>query len=417
MVVSPRRTGHAPAMQDRSALPVLQAARARIAANGLRGLRLRSVAHDAGTSLGSINYRIGDKASLIARLIEEEQTQARAARVAWQARMAALDLTAPAMLAEIITGYLDQSADRRREAAITSCELLLEAGLDPPAFPGMAGLLDEEEAFWADALKRDHGTRAPVLAWAVANYCRDELPFTIAANGDADYRLLRAAVARRVAAGLSGEGDSLTGQFEALVAGCGATGASTPLPVDLPPGSKKAELAQHIASIIAEQGVASVTHRLVAARAGVPNSSVAHHFRTLGDVLQAGIGALILSARRELGASEDQDRRDGIALLRATHSIALAAARDQALVPFALDMRRRRAENVRAAIGRAIAPGTGLDPAAVQAAVMVMIGASFAARATPRNNLTEAGLIEQLGRLRGGTDGSAAARHAERGDG
>lgn len=390
-------------MRGVSALVFLNAARARIATNGIRGLSLRSVAQDAGTSLGSLNYRIGDKAALVAHLVEEERLERQAVHAAWLARVAGLDLGVPAVLAAIITAYLDQAATVRRDAALTGCELLLEAGLDPAGYPGIADLLKEEEDFWSGALVRRHEARAAVFGRAIACYCRDELPFSIAAGHDPDYRLLRAATIGRLAAGLAGRGDGLSLHFETLVAACGISPATAPLPVDLPAGSKKAELARYIADVIVDQGAASVTHRLVAAQAGVPNSSVAHHFRTRDDLLDAGMEALILEMRRELnGAGEpDSARRYGPAVIRTTHSIALAAARDQAMVPFALDMRRRRAENVHRAVGEAIGGATGLDRAASQAAVLILVGAGLAALACGRSE-QDVVTLDQLAALRSG---------------
>lgn len=361
----------------------VSAARARIAAGGIRGLSLRAVAQDAGASLGALNYHIGDKAALVAALIAEERAENRAVHARWLDRAARLDLADAGTLAAIVIGYLDAAADTRRDAALAGCELLLEAGADPAGFAGIGALLDEEDAFWRAMLARDHGGNAPALGLAIAGYCRDEMPFSIAAGHHADYRLLRAATAGRLAEGLAGRGGGLSRHFEGLVAACGEAQAASPLPVDLPPGARKTELALHIADLIAEQGVASITHRLVAARAGVPNSSVAHHFRTRENLLDAGMGALILGMRRELSGepAPDAGARRGTAVVRATHSIALAAARDPHLVPFALDMRRRRAENVWAAVGEAIAGPEGLDAAATQAAVMVMVGSTFAHRA------------------------------------
>ncbi|MES2056399.1 MAG: TetR family transcriptional regulator [Pseudomonadota bacterium] len=388
-------------MRGRSTLPFLNAARSRIAASGIRGLSLRSVAQDAGTSLGALNYSIGDKAALIAQLIDEERAERRAMHGIWLERTEELDLAVPETLSAIVAAYLDEAATMRRDAALTGCELLLEAGLDPASYPGIADLLDEEEGFWSTCLARDHGVRAQAFGQAIACYCRDELPFSIAAPHDPNYRLLRAATIDRLAAGLAGSGTGLASHFETLVAACGSPQAMTPLTIDLPMGSKKAELARHIAGIITDRGVANVTHRLVAARAGVPNSSIAYHFRTRVDLLDAGMGALVLDMRQELSSGVDRDlsRRHGPAVIRATHSIALAAARDPALVPFALDMRRRRAENVRSLVGATIGGPAGLDDAATQAAILVMIGSSFAVQAHGGND-RNAFSLDRLAALR-----------------
>src|SRR5262249_32313466 len=154
-------------------------ARTRIAASGLRGLSLRSVAQDAGSSLGSLTYRIGDKAALIARLIEEEVEERRRSAALWQARTAPLDLSVPEVLSAVATAWLDEAATTRREAALTGCELLLEAGIDRAGFAGIDLLLEEDNRFWIDLLRPDHGPQADLFGRAMAGYCHDELPFTI----------------------------------------------------------------------------------------------------------------------------------------------------------------------------------------------------------------------------------------------
>ncbi|MDE8652027.1 TetR family transcriptional regulator [Novosphingobium album (ex Liu et al. 2023)] len=367
-------------MGDIDAATFIRAARSRIAASGIRGLSLRTVAQDAGSSVGSLSYRIGDKRALIAHLIDDERREFDRMAHAWRKRAGQLDLAVPEVLAHFVTAWLDEAATVRREAALAGCELLLEATIDPAGYRGTGDLLDDEDRFWRGVLAPGYRAISDIFGSAIAAYCRDEMPFSIALGGNADYRLLRAATVQRLAEGLAGSATGLARSFEALVAACGDTSAAVALPVDLPAGSKKAELAAHIADLMAEQGVASVTHRLVAARAGVPNSSVAHHFRTGEDLLHAGLGAQILRMRQELqlGALPDAQANLGMMLMRSTHAVALAAARDPAFVPFALDMRRRRAENVHLAVGQAIGGVHGLDRAAAQAATMTYIGSGLA---------------------------------------
>lgn len=370
-------------MAEMDTATFIRAARSRIAASGIRGLSLRNVAQDAGRSVGSLSYRVGDKRALIAHLIDDERREFDRATNIWHKRATELELAAPDVLAQLVTAWLDDAATARREASLTGCELLLEATIDPPGHREIGELLDDEERFWRSLLAPDYGAISDIFGSAIAAYCRDEMPFSIALGGHPDYRLLRAATVKRLAEGFAGGATGLARSFEALVAACGATSAATPLPLDLPEGSKKAELAGLIADLMAEQGVASVTHRLVASRAGVPNSSVAHHFRTGDDLLHAGLGAQIQRMRQELqsGALPDTQADKGMMLMRSTHAVALAAARDPRFAPFALDMRRRRAENVHLAVGEAIAGADGLDRAAVQAATIAFIGSGLAAMA------------------------------------
>lgn len=368
-------------MGDFDANSFLRAARHRIAVHGIGGLSLRRIAQDAGASPGALSYHIGDKATLMARLIDAEIAARHARYGAWQARAAPLDPTCPQTLAAIVTAWLDEAASSCREDTAMACELVLEAGIARDGLPGMSDLFDAEDRFWAGLLGGGRWTAAEPLGKAIAAYCRDELPFTLALAADADYRLLRAATISRLAAGFAGDGAGIARHFDALVDACGQACGSSLLPVDLPDGSRKAELAQHIAVLIMEQGIAALSHRAVAARAGVSNSNVAHHFRTSEDLLYAGMGGLIQRMRRELRSPPGQRWHHGLAVIRATHAIALAAARDPALRPFALDMRRRRAENVRMDIAAQIGVDVTCDGAAVQAATMVLIGSGLARQA------------------------------------
>lgn len=381
------------------------AARARIAAHGLRGLSMRTVAQDAGSSLGSLNYHIGDKAALVAELIGQEQRDQAALHAVWLRRGGALDLAAPGALAAVVTGYLDEAATERRDRALTRCELLLEAEIDPDGHAGLGSMIDAEEGFWVALLARDHGPRAQHLGRAVCAYCHDELPFSLAVGNNSDYRLLRSATVARLSAGWagdgSGDGAGLALRFDALVAACGESPAGTPLPVDLPEGSRRAALAGDIARLILERGIASVSHRSVAARAGVSNSSVAHHFRTRDDLLMAGFGAMIQGMRRAIGPGASWSDA-GMVLMRATHAIAIAAARDPALRPFALDMRRRRAENVRETIRQWLTGDAegAIDGAAIQSASMVIIGSRLMALARGDREGKKALTVDQLAGLR-----------------
>ena len=366
-------------MADFEDVSFTQAARARIAAIGIRGLSLRTVAQGAGGSVSSLSYHIGDKAALIARLIQEERQERQQRYRAWRARAAPLDLTDPKILATLIDAYLEEAATVLREMTLTGCELLLEATIDPGGFDDIADLLIEEDQFWTALLARDKPHQSALLGPAIAAYCRDEMPFAIALTASPDYRLLRSAIVQRLTEGLAGPPTGLALAFEPLVAACGETSASVPLPIDLTEGSRKTAIAMHIADLMAEKGLAGLSHRAVAARAGTANSNVAHHFRTKEDLIHGGLCAQILRARQELGRNANGE--EGMWLIRATHMVALAAARDPHMAPFALDMRRRRAENVMESMANAVGGPDGLDKPAVQAATMVMIGSGFAARA------------------------------------
>ncbi len=360
------------------------------------------IAQDAGISLGSLSYRIGDKAALLKQLLEREHQDQQKLHAIWHRRIKSLNLAVPSVLSAVITAWLDEASQPRRVAALAGCELLLEAGANPGSYPGMAAFLDAQDAFWGDMLLAHlPADEARIFGCAIANYIRDELPFSLAAGSNVDYRLLRAATIERLGSRLTVGEIGLSAHFAQLVAASGSESADAPLPVDLLAGTKRAEVATAIASLIAEQGVAAVSHRAVAARAGVSNSSVAHYFRTRADLLDAGFGALVINMRDEFKAHGGLERYGSwAALMRSTHALALAAARDPQFVPFALDMRRRRAENGQDLLRTALSGDAPIDAAAVQSAALILVGNFLAMQA--RGGLDRPGRLqfEDLARLR-----------------
>ncbi|UYY77318.1 TetR family transcriptional regulator [Sphingomonas sp. R1] len=381
---------------------LIDAARARIAAEGMRGLSLRVIAHDVGISLGSLSYRIGDKAALLKQLLEREHLEQQQSQASWVERVRGLDLTDPLVLSSVITTWIEDASQVTRVSSLVGCELFLEAAVSPDLYPGMAAILDAQDDFWRDLMVGLLPFEDAVLfGRAIASYIRDELPFSLAAGGNADYRLLRAATVECLASRLAGTHTGLRARFPQLVAACGNESAEAPLLIDLTPGTKRADIAGEIASLIAEQGVAAISHRAVAARAGVSNSSVAHYFRTRSDLLSAGFGALVLSMRNELQDLGAPARfQSWSALMRSTHAIALAAARDPQLMPFALDMRRRRAENGREAIRGALSRGVPIDEASIQSAALILVGNFLAMEARGACDGSGRITIEDLARLR-----------------
>lgn len=372
---------------------IAAAARALVAAEGLRGLSLRKVAGRAGVSLGGVSYQIGDKADLVRLLVQDAGALRAQRHEAWLTRARRSDLADPAVLAALIGGYLDEQAQGDREHALTLNELVLEAGREPAPSAEIVALVRGETAFWRAALADSPGGAAH--GEAIADYCHDELPFTLAVGADPDYRLLRAGVSARLADRLRPAGGrGFAAGFEELVAAMDARAVDIRRPPSVDADSPRARIAAAVASLIEAEGVAAVTHRAVAATAGAPNSTVAHHFRTRDDLLRAGIEALYRGSLGSTAAEPDaQAQRGGRSLLRATRALVLAAARDASLRPFALDLRRRRGEHMGPLVAP-IAGGAPLDPAAAQAAAMTISGAGFARQTlgeTPR-----AGEISEL---------------------
>ncbi len=75
-----------------------------------------------------------------------------------------------------------------------------------------------------------------------------------------------------------------------------------------------AKVAEAAASVIEERGVGGLTHRAVAARAGVTTGAVTHHFRTVEDLVAGAIRGqvLALAKRASLGSGATGSPLDGI---------------------------------------------------------------------------------------------------------
>lgn len=381
----PPRTAAAP--------DIAAAARALVAEEGLRGLSLRKVAGRAGVSLGGVSYQVGDKADLVRLLVQDAGALRRQRHEAWLARARRADLADPAVLAALVSGYLDEQAQGDRAHALAHCELVLEAGRAPALAADIAALVADETGFWRAALTDTPGGAGH--GEAIAAYCQDELPFTLAIGADPDYRLLRAATLSRLAERLRDTaGRGFAAGFEALVAAMDARAVDIRQPPPVDPRSPRARIAAAVAELIEAEGAAAVTHRAVAAVAGAANSTVAHHFRTRDDLLRAGVEALYRGSVGSTAAAPDAEaQRGGRTLLRATRALVLAAARDESLRPFALDLRRRRGEHMGPLVAP-VAAGRPLDAAAAQAAAMTISGGGFAGQA--RGEAPRAGDVAAL---------------------
>jgi AcrR family transcriptional regulator len=350
---------------------LVDAARGVIATKGVGGMSLRNVADAAGTSVGSISYRIGDRAALIAAVLDREIELAAAVRAEWQDRMGDRDPVASGILADLIGEWLDQGARARRTSAIVMCELALTAGREPHLLPSIATLFEEGERLWRDLLSRS--PQGEKLARLVARYCLDEQVFSILLADETDYRLLRHSTIRGLLRSGSVPADPTATEWHMALVERLAIPAAAAFDEDSPvPHGSKAVIAEKIADIIVEQGVGALSHRTVAHAAGIATSSVAHHFPTHRDVLFAGVEAVYRRVRRQVQATGARVGSGDI--IRLTHECALAALADPAFRPFAIDMRRRRAENVHALYAQWLDIAENSDRARVQAIVMASIG-------------------------------------------
>lgn len=351
-------------------MAILDAARAVIAQRGLAGMSLRTVAEHAGISVGSISYRIGDRAALVMAIVDREIGIIAALSQDWQARLGGIDPVAAGILPDLICEWLDLG--ERRTSAIVGCELALLASRDPQSLPQLGELLDAGEAFWRDLLSTTPG--GAILARRIASYCIDEQPFSLLLSTNIDYRLLRQSTVR----GLLRDDAALVhkdwSDWHMLLVDRLAEPAAAALDMaaSIPEGAK-AIIAGHIADVIIAQGVGALSHRVVAEASTMATSSVAHHYPTQHDILFAGVEAIYRRMRANIQASGGT-APGGDEVIRLTHESALTAIWNPAFLPFAIDMRRRRAENVHIKIAEGLGIPPNSDRPRVQAIVMALMG-------------------------------------------
>lgn len=356
---------------------ILEAARLRLAAGGFRDLTLRPLAEASGSTVAALTYHFGSKRALIERLVQAERQADAARHAAFLARFAGLRALAPAALVALLEHYLDEAAGRERVTSLIWCELLLAAVGDPEARELVAPWIAERRAFW-DAVFE--GRIGDPQAWARAclGYVTDETAHGLAQQDSPDYRLMRAMTLERLAGRGASLGLSEPAFFEAVVRRLDPA-LALPGPASQAPYAGRAlDIAMAAGEVIVARGAEGVTHRAVGERAQAPASSVAYHFRTRLDLLRAGLTVIYLVAQGRLAPRQDQAEIEAF-VARGTVSVALAAARESELRPYAVDLRRLRGENLRRRAAERL--GRDLDLCAAQSASVARLGATLLARA------------------------------------
>ncbi|CAN7331290.1 TetR family transcriptional regulator [Phenylobacterium sp. LjRoot164] len=356
---------------------ILDSARVRLAAGGFRDLTLRPLAEASGSTVAALTYHFGTKGALIERLVLAERHADAARHAAFLARFAGLPRLAPTALAALLEQYLDAAAGPERVTSLIWCELLLAAVGDEEARELVAPWISERRAFWLALLD---GRIDDPHAWARAcmGYVTDETAHGLAQPDSPDYRLMRSMTLERLAGRGAGLGLSDPEFFEAVVRRLDPA-LELPGPASQAPYAGRAlEIALAAGEVIVARGAEGVTHRAVGERAKAPASSVAYHFRTRLDLLRAGLTVIYLVAQGRLTPRQDQAEIEAF-VARGTVSVALAAAREPELAPYAVDLRRLRGENLRRRVSQRL--GRDLDLCTAQSASIARLGATLLARA------------------------------------
>lgn len=364
------------------------AGRALVAQSGLRGLSVRAIVAASGWTMGEFGYRIGKKEQLIAAVVAAEQAAHDAFDAAWLDRLAAVPAFDPDIAARTIAGYLDDRAANHAAAAIFWEELLLEAAVDATLRPLVVPWIAARERFWRD-LFHDRHPKAAAIARLATKIAVEEQLYTVALGADPVYRLLRDLSLHRLCGGLLRPADRPDDAlFENLLDDLAPGG--TPQAAGIQ--GRALPFAQAIARLMLDHGVGAITHRAVATAMGTSPSAVAYHFPTHMDLIRAGNEALhkgfyaavdIERIRRSaepdpvVRGSLVDPQLSAVGLVRATHMIALAGARDSGLAPLTARRRRDRGYTSSLWMGDLFASPDRFDRCAGQLTSMILGGELF----------------------------------------
>lgn len=376
------------AEEDMDSDRIVDAALDIIARSGLAGLTLRPLAVQVGVSVAVISARMGSKEQLIERATAVVARRDALIGERWRdlaARIAPADSASRAALADL--AFRDWVGAGRRNVVFL-IELVHDRVLQDSASTTLDRWLAQSAAFWSSLL---FGT--DTLGDLALGYMLDEASFALGAGDAPAYALLRTLCLHRFVAGLSHAGAD-GAEIERLIAAL----APGDLPIARADDPKRQRIADSAARIIVSQGIEATTHRSVARAADVPASTVVYHFGGRDALVVAGLHAVIahFHGTRDRARAErrlpvgDAETRD---LVKATSMIALASIREPSLLPDAIDMRRRRGENIRAddlaALGFGPTAAARFDRAAAQIVSIALFGMRMVAMARKRPEGTQ----------------------------
>ncbi|MDE2561729.1 MAG: TetR family transcriptional regulator [Sphingomonadales bacterium] len=318
-----------------------------VASEGIDGLTLRPLAQRTGLSVASVTHHLGSKGDMIDSLA----MAALKAEVAFYADnrqrfegFGPLPAGARARLAEQVFG---EWLDRNRLQLTFLIELVHSRVRKPDDCEILEDWFSAAGDFWSEIV-----FGSPQARTLAMGYILDEAAYSLGVGENLFYRALRSLCLDRLAhgifpaqAGTRDEGEA----FAAVVAALKppASNGSTRLAEE---NSKRERIAACAAEILSQHGIEGITHRSVGKAANVPPSTVVYHFGSREALISAGLHAIIADfhalAHRDTATPQDVQNERARRLILATTLIANSSARFPALRPDALDMRRRRGENI-----------------------------------------------------------------------
>lgn len=388
---------------------LLNAACGLVSDGGWAALTLRPLAESLEVSVTVLSNHYGTRADVVAAICAAALDDEERLFGGWCAlldRLAPLDAVAAADLADTI---LEQLAVAERPRSLLFLEALQASSWDDELRAVFSPWRDARMRFWAGLGRQARMPAEVVDSGWLGGYFIDELAHSICLHHLPPYRMLRRLCLRRLfGATHTAQGDAalFDALFDALDYRDGEIAVShgAQIGADWP-----GRAAQASALALVERGVSALTHRAIAAAAGVPHTTLSYRFPTQHDLVVAGLEYIIANV---LQATDGGDRGiephpaiarlragdGGLDVGRATFALALAAGRMPQLAPSAADMRRRRGINLLKLLQRETPPLPRLDPLAAQVASIGLIGFTHTLPAGARGDygLAYGGMLARL---------------------
>lgn len=367
-----------------------------VAHSGIRGATLREIAASCGTTAAGILGIFGNKDRLIVESVAEVVRVDTARMASFVAHLATLEV-AGALIAPALWTLIEDAWSLHRDDAL----IVTEAWLAAPGQPELAELCRSWLVARRDAMRAvADRLGADRTAFDILGlHLFSEACFAVSCGRSPEYRLVAACGFAEAVACLTGLGSvALSPEVRALSARFHAD----PTPPAEPKGAaskrgneSRDRIVDAAAAIIEREGLASVTNRAVAERAGVSLALTTYHFKMVSELSFAGILRVFGSANVALGEGQQASldamvaRIDGRAnpsgvertRSRAMAEISLAATRGAAPDDLGEQMRRQRGTLTHAAVRGASGDGgisrTRAASHALWSSAVFLIGAAI----------------------------------------
>ncbi|MET0363198.1 MAG: TetR family transcriptional regulator [Sphingobium sp.] len=340
-----------------------------LAMSGIRGATLRDVAGRCGASIASIANLFGNKDGLIAACFAEVVRLDIARLDALIAECREMEVPRD-LLPTFLWTLCEEAGGARRTEMLVLVELLLSAAISPQ----YGELCRQWLTARRDAFRRVAGDHDldPLALDILGLHLISESSFAVSCAASASYGILARAGFIEAAARLTGLGEvgivpGMAALADRFFADPDAGNRSEGAEAKGRGAESRARIVDAAASIIEGEGLAAVTNRAVADRAGVSLALTTYHFKSVTDLSFAGIlrvfekvnTGLRTAATRTRARGDAVDRirsrsqPSGVERLRSRGmaEISLAAARGLADVSLGLAMRQQRGTITHASLG------------------------------------------------------------------